>query len=69
MVPKHELMAEEDAEETLAKYGVTREQLPQIKQKDPAIKEMEANIGDIIKITRDNPVTGKSNYYRVVVEG
>ncbi|HHQ45268.1 MAG TPA: DNA-directed RNA polymerase subunit H [Candidatus Altiarchaeales archaeon] len=69
LIPKHEILTPEGAEAVLKKYGVTRELMPQIKEKDPAIEEMKAKPGDIIKITRNNPVTGKSYYYRVVIEG
>ena len=66
-VPKHEAMAPEDAENILRTYKVSRDELPKIKIDDPAIKSLEASVGDIIKITRNSPTAGKSLYYRVVI--
>ncbi len=66
-VPKHEVMAPEDAENVLRTYKVGRDELPKIKIDDPAIKDFEANVGDIIKITRNSPTAGKAVYYRVVI--
>jgi DNA-directed RNA polymerase subunit H len=71
LVPNHELLTTEETEQILEKYGVTRDEMPKIKLKDPAIMifKLDVKPGDIIKITRDNPITGTSYYYRVVVEG
>ena len=70
LIPKHELLSPEEAERILAKYNVSRDEFPKIYLKDAAISifNLKPNVGDIIKITRDNAVTGKSHYYRVVVE-
>jgi DNA-directed RNA polymerase subunit H len=67
LVPKHEVLPPEEAEKLLEKYKVTREELPKIKITDPALSKASVNRGDIIKITRNNPVVGYSMYYRVVV--
>lgn len=48
-------------------YGVDRSKLPKIKKTDPALPE-GADIGNIIKITRNSSTAGTSLYYRVVVE-
>ena len=66
LVPKHELLSESEADKVLEKYGITGDEMPKIERKDPAIKHLDANEGDIIKITRENKITGKSHYYRVV---
>ncbi len=66
LVPKHELLSKEEAEEVLKKYNVAREEMPKIKIDDPAIEEIESEAGDIFRITRINPVAGESFYYRVV---
>ncbi len=68
LVPEHQILSEEEAEEVLEEYGVTKEKLPKIKENDPVVKAIEAEPGDILKITRNSPTAGKSPYYRVVIE-
>jgi len=67
LVPKHEVLSLEDAQRILEKYNCTKEQLPKIFSDDPAIKEMESQIGDVIRIHRKNDYVGNSYYYRVVI--
>lgn len=69
LVPKHELLDAENAQKLLEKYKVTRNELPKIKKSDATLTEIKPKNGDIIKITRSNPIVGESYYYRVVVEG
>ena len=68
LVPKHELLSPEESQKILDEYNVTRDQLPKIVLNDPAIKHLEAGVGDIIRIIRLSEIVGKSIYYRVVVE-
>ena len=68
LVPKHELLSPEEAQAVLDKYKVTRDQIPKILLTDPAIKHIQAKVGDLIKIIRDSKYIGKSLYYRVVIE-
>lgn len=68
LVPPHELMSEAEVEELLAIYGITKKELPRIKINDPAIKDLGAKSGDVIRIKRISPISGISYYYRVVVE-
>ena len=69
LVPKHEIVGEEERRALLEKYGIRPDQLPYILASDPASKEIGAQPGDIIKITRRSPTAGVSIYYRYVVEG
>lgn len=66
-MPKHIKMSEEEAEEILKKLNITKKQLPRILKEDPAISNMEIKKGDIIKIIRNSPTIGESEYYRVVI--
>ncbi len=68
LVPKHEVLSEEEAEKVLEEYGITKEELPKIYKNDPVAKAIEAEVGEVLEITRKSPTAGKSKYYRVVVK-
>ena len=68
-VSKHEIMPKREADEILSRYNAKHEQLPFIFLSDPALKELGAKPGDMIRITRKSPTAGESIYYRYVVEG
>ncbi|NOZ83167.1 MAG: DNA-directed RNA polymerase subunit H [Euryarchaeota archaeon] len=67
LVPKHEVMSEEEAKELLERLNITKGQLPKILKSDPMVQKIKAKPGDIIKITRKSPTAGTTIYYRVVV--
>ena len=69
MVPIHILLKQEEAEKVLNKYRIKPYQLPKIKDSDPAVKAIQAQPGDIIKILRKSPTAGKAIAYRYVIEG
>jgi DNA-directed RNA polymerase subunit H len=69
LVPKHEVLTQEQARKVLEKYKVSPHQLPAIKATDPVVKAIGANVGDILKITRVSPTAGKAVAYRHVVRG
>jgi len=66
-VPKHEIVPEDRIEELLKKFGSSSDSFPQILKDDPAVEEIGAKKGDIIKITRTSRTAGISIYYRVVI--
>jgi len=68
LVPKHEILSEEEKKELLEKYKVKLEDLPKILITDPAISKLNPKPGDIVRIIRMDPVAGESVYYRVVIE-
>lgn len=68
LVPKHEILTDEEKNELLARYKVHAYQLPQISSLDPAVKAIGANPGDILKIIRKSPTAGEHDAYRYVVE-
>jgi DNA-directed RNA polymerase subunit H len=68
LVPKHEILTEEEKEQLLAQYKVKPYQLPQIKASDPAVKAIGAKPGDILRIIRKSPTAGEHIAYRYVVE-
>ncbi|MCD6215753.1 MAG: DNA-directed RNA polymerase subunit H [Candidatus Aenigmarchaeota archaeon] len=67
LVPKHEIMTEEEKQQLLKKFNISLKQLPRIKERDPAVKAIGAKKGDIIKIERKSETAGVAYYYRVVV--
>ena len=65
LVPKHEILNDEEKAELLGKLNATLANLPHIEQEDPVAKRMGAKKGDVLKITRafaDEPLY----FYRVV---
>ncbi|NMJ86714.1 MAG: DNA-directed RNA polymerase subunit H [Thaumarchaeota archaeon] len=68
-VPKHEILPKKEAGEILSKYNAKYEQFAYIFLSDPALRDLDAKPGDLIKITRKSPTAGESIYYRYVVEG
>lgn len=68
LVPKHEILSEEEKQQVLERYGVQPYQLPFISVNDPVVKELGAKPGDIIKITRSSETAGKAIYYRIVTK-
>ncbi|MGB9135111.1 MAG: DNA-directed RNA polymerase subunit H [Candidatus Bathyarchaeia archaeon] len=69
LVPRHEIMQQDEREKLLAQYRVPPYQLPRIKTSDPAVKAIGAKAGDIVKISRNSTTAGKYVAYRYVVEG
>lgn len=66
LVPKHTILAKEEAEKLLEKLNVKKKQLPLILKNDAAIKKLKPQAGEIIRVERESHTTGVSTYYRVV---
>ena len=69
LVPKHSKLTVEETNALLDKLNISINQLPKILKSDPAIRQINAEVGDIIIIERESPTSGKANYYRVVING
>jgi DNA-directed RNA polymerase subunit H len=67
--PKHEILSKEEAEAVFKKFNSKPSQLPYIMSSDKGIQDLDAQPGDVIKITRKSSTAGESVYYRYVVEG
>ncbi len=67
LVPKHEVVKQKEAEDVLSKLGVLPGALPKIHADDPAIEELGAKLGDVVRITRKE-ITSENTYYRLVVK-
>ena len=68
LVPEHIILKDDEIKELLEKFNITPGQLPKILKSDPAVKAIEAEEGDIIKIIRQSPTAGVTEYYRLVVK-
>jgi len=69
LVPKHEIITNEERQKVLGEYRVQPFQLPRLKVSDPAAKAIGAKPGDVVKVTRESPSAGRYVSYRYVVEG
>lgn len=69
LVPKHEILKEEEKKKVLQTFGVTENQLPQIRVSDPVLETAGAKPGNLVKITRMSQTAGEAIYYRLVVKG
>ncbi len=69
LIPKHSKLSEKDKKAVLDKYQITPALLPKILKDDPAIQGLDVKIGDVIKIERNSPTSGKTNFYRCVIDG
>jgi DNA-directed RNA polymerase subunit H len=68
LVPKHEILSEEDKKLILTQFNATESQFPYMFSIDPVVREIGAKPGDMVKITRVSDTAGEITYYRYVVE-
>ncbi len=66
LVPKHEIMSESEIDDELADCDFKIENLPKIKPEDPVVKQINAQKGDILRITRESETAGNFVTYRKV---
>ena len=67
LVPEHVILSEpKEVKKVLKELNIRKDQLPKINSDDPVIKAIDAEVGDIIKITRKSDTAGKFVTYRVV---
>ncbi len=74
LVPEHHLLSEEEAEQVLARKGMTRDQLPKIRKSDPGIRILETihgpiDEGRVVKIVRKSETAQEFVAYRLVTRG
>src|SRR5659263_449106 len=67
MVPKHEILIEDEIKELLSVYNIEKEQLPKIRVTDPAAVAAKSKISDVIRVTRESKTAGKTFFYRMVI--
>ena len=69
LVPEHVILTDEEKKVVLEKLSIRLEQLPKLTHKDAVVKALDAEEGDMIKITRNSPTAGVTTYYRLVIKG
>jgi DNA-directed RNA polymerase subunit H len=67
LVPDHSMLDSAELEGVLEEYNIEKTDLPKIRRKDPALPS-EAEVGDVVEITRDSRTTDRATVYRLVVE-
>ena len=68
LVPKHEIMTEEEISEVFSTVDYDFKDLPKIKSNDPVVKAIHAEPGNVLKITRNSETAGVFVTYRIVDE-
>jgi len=75
MVPRHELLTDEETDKVLKRLKITRDQLPKIKDSDAAIKTLKVAINkdipekSVVKIIRDSQTSETAEVFRLVIRG
>ncbi len=66
LIPKHVKLSVKEKEELFKKYNISLKELPKIMKDDTAIASLNVKEGDVIKIIRESPTAGKTEFYRGV---
>ncbi|KAK1378486.1 DNA-directed RNA polymerase, RPB5 subunit [Heracleum sosnowskyi] len=67
MLPKHEIVSDEEQQRLLNKLDVQPSQIPRMLVTDPIVKYYRLEKGQILKVTYDGPSTGAIVTYRCVM--
>ena len=66
LVPKHEIMTEDEIANEFSDVEYDFKDLPKIKSEDPVVKAIDAKPGDILRITRESQTAGEFVTYSIV---
>jgi DNA-directed RNA polymerase subunit H len=66
LVPKHEIMTEEEISEEFSDVDYDFKDLPKIKANDPVVETIGAKPGNVLRITRESQTAGVFITYRIV---
>jgi len=67
LVPKHELLSEDEKRELYKTYKIKDINLPKILSNDPITRYFGGKKGQIFKITRPSESSGEYIYYRIII--
>ncbi|TFG34278.1 DNA-directed RNA polymerase subunit H [Candidatus Thorarchaeota archaeon] len=68
LVPAHVIIEPTEVELLTNHYKIKKTQLPRVHSSDPAAKVLGARPGQVLRIERDSETSGKTYYYRLVVD-
>ena len=68
LVPRHEILKEEERKEVLERFHAKPYQFPWIKASDPITIIIGAEPGDILRVTSKSVTAGRAESYRYVVK-
>lgn len=68
LVPQHRIMSKTEVNDLLSERGIGTSNLPKILLSDPQATKLEAKVGDVIEINRED-FGRKYKHYRFVIEG
>lgn len=68
LVPRHEIISDQEKEQIFEKYNITPDQLPKILHTDPVSIFIGAQPGQIVKVIRKSHTAKEAVAYRLVVE-
>ena len=66
LVPKHEIMTEDEITDELSDVEYDFKDLPKIRADDPVVEEIGAEPGNVLRITRESQTAGVFVTYRIV---
>ena len=66
LVPKHEIMTEEEISDEFSDVDYDFKDLPKIKANDPVVEAIGAEPGNVLRITRESQTAGVFITYRIV---
>ena len=66
LVPKQEIMTDEEISDEFSDVEYDFKNLPKIRSNDPVVKAIDAKPGDILRITRESQTAGVFVTYRIV---
>ena len=66
LVPKHEIMTEDEISDEFSDVDYDFKDLPKIKANDPVVEAIGAEPGNVLRITRESQTAGVFVTYRIV---